>query len=483
MNAGSTGPAPGAVVDETEQAELRSLPSVEQLLQTEPLRSAAGRRPRPLAVEAARREISRAREVILGGNGGPPDVSKLASSAAAALERATHSSLAAVINATGVVVHTNLGRAPLPFEALEAIDSVASGYSNLEYELQQGARGSRQAHVDALLCELTGAEAALVVNNNAAGVLLVVAALAQGREVVISRGQLIEIGESFRIPEILEASGARLVEVGTTNRTRLADYESAIGPETAALMRVHASNFRTVGFTEEVGIGDLCELGRVRELPVIDDLGSGVLSHRDDALGALLADEPAARDSVAAGAAVVCFSGDKLLGGPQAGLLVGRRDAIARLRRHPLARALRIDKLALAALEATLRLHREPEGAKRDIPVLQMLAAGEEELAARAEALHVAVAEQAGEAAELRIIRSAARAGGGSLPLLELDGPVLAVAPHEGGAEALHARLRLGDPPVVARVKEGVVLLDPRTISDVEVDFVVKALVAALRQG
>lgn len=468
-------------MDEAEHTELRSLPSVEQLLQTEPLRSAAGRGPRPLAVEAARREISRAREVILAGNGGPPEAAELAASAAAALERASHSTLAAVINATGVVVHTNLGRAPLAFEALEAIDSVASGYSNLEYELEQGARGSRQAHVEALLRELTGAEAALAVNNNAAGVLLALAALARGREVVISRGQLVEIGGSFRIPEILEASGARLAEVGTTNRTRIADYEAAIGPETAVLMRVHASNFRTVGFTEEVAIADLCELGRAHGVLVIDDLGSGVLAHRDDSLGALLSDEPAARDSVRAGAAVVFFSGDKLLGGPQAGLLVGRREAIARLRSHPLARAVRIDKLALAALDATLRLHRDPERARRDIPVLQMLSAGEDELAARAERLRAEVSDQVQEAADVQVVRAAARAGGGSLPLLELDGPVIAVSPREGGGEALHARLRLGDPPVVARVKEGAVLLDPRTISDVEVDFVVKALATALQ--
>jgi L-seryl-tRNA(Ser) seleniumtransferase len=470
-------------MDEPERAELRSLPSVEQLLQTEPLRTAAGRGPRILAVEAARREINRARENILGGNGGPPELNELAAEAAAALERATRSTLAAVVNATGVVVHTNLGRAPLAFEALEAVDSVGSGYSNLEYELEPGARGSRQAHVEGLLCELTGAEAAQAVNNNAAGVVLALAALAHGREVVISRGQLVEIGGSFRIPEILEASGARLVEVGTTNRTRLSDYRSAIGPETAALMRVHASNFRTVGFTEEVEIDALSELGRAHAIPVIDDLGSGVLARRDDALGDLLADEPAARDSVAAGAELVCFSGDKLLGGPQAGLVVGRRDAIARLRSHPLARAVRIDKLALAALEATLRLHRDPARAARDIPVLQMLSTSEQELEARAERLRGEVVEQVRGAAEVRIVRSSARVGGGSLPLLELEGPVVAVAPVEGGADALHARLRLGDPPVVARVRDGAVLIDPRTISDVEVDFVVKALDTALLQG
>jgi L-seryl-tRNA(Ser) seleniumtransferase len=476
------------MADERERAELRALPSVEQLVQTEPLRSAAERWPRALAVEAARREIKRRREEILSGDGGPPSpqseaAAELAAGAAAALERAARPTLGPVINATGVVIHTNLGRAPLAFEALEAIDAVASGYSNLEYELADGVRGSRQAHVVSVLCELTGAEAALAVNNNAAGVLLALAALARGREVVISRGQLIEIGGSFRIPEILEQSGASLVEVGTTNRTRLGDYERAVGPETGALMRVHASNFRTVGFTEEVGIAELCELGRSLEVPVIDDLGSGVLSRREDALGALLADEPSARDSIAAGATVVCFSGDKLLGGPQAGLVVGEGEAIARLRAHPLARAVRIDKLALAALDATLRLHRDPARATRHIPVLQMLSASEEELATRADRLRAAISERAAGAADVRIARAVGRAGGGSLPLLELDGPVVSLTPRAGSAAALSAGLRLGDPPIVARVRDGAVLLDPRTISEVEMDFVVKGVGEALRGG
>ena len=274
-------------------------------------------------------------------------MAQLAANAVAVLERARRPSLVPVVNATGVVVHTNLGRAPLAFEALEAIDSVGSGYSNLEYELEEGKRGGRMAHIEALLCELTGAESAFAVNNNAAAVLLALAALARGREVVISRGQLVEIGGSFRIPEILEQSGARLVEVGTTNRTRIADYEDAIGPETAALMRVHASNFRTVGFTEEVGVRALCELGRRHGIPVLDDLGSGLLSRRDDLLGMLTADEPAARDSIAAGADAVCFSGDKLLGGPQAGLVVGKREAIARLPRSSV-RPRRADRQARA---------------------------------------------------------------------------------------------------------------------------------------
>ena len=464
-----------------DEEALRALPSVEQLLQTEPLRAAAASAPRRLVVEAARREVERCRSGILNGNGDRPNAGELAARAAAALERAVDPTLGPVINATGVVVHTNLGRAPLAFEALEAIDSVASGYSNLEYDLEQGRRGSRQAHVEALACELTGAESALAVNNNAAGVLLALAALAEGREVVISRGQLIEIGGSFRIPEILAQSGARLVEVGTTNRTRLDDYERVIGPETAAIMRVHASNFRTVGFTEDVGLGELCELGRRHGVAVIDDLGSGVLDRRDDPLDALLADEPAARESIAAGADAVCFSGDKLLGGPQAGLVVGRRETIDALRSHPLARAVRIDKLALAALDATLRLHRDPARARRDIPVLQMLSATEEELAARAERLRAGIAERSGDAAELRVTRSSGRAGGGALPLLDLEGPVVAIVPRAGGPDALHTRLRRGEPPIVARIREDAVLLDPRTISEVEIDFVVKAVAEALR--
>jgi L-seryl-tRNA(Ser) seleniumtransferase len=471
------------MADELERADLRALPSVEQLLQTEPLRSAAARGPRALVVEAARHAIENRREAILDGTGGASgatEPAQLAATAVAALERAQRPTLIPVINATGVVVHTNLGRAPLSFEALEAIDSVASGYSNLEYDLDEGARGGRMAHIEALLCDLTGAEAAIAVNNNAAGVLLALAALARGREVVISRGQLIEIGGSFRIPEILEQSGATLVEVGTTNRTRLADYEQAIGAETAVLMRVHASNFRTVGFTEEVAIAELARLAGEHGIPVIDDLGSGLLMRRQDVLGVLLDDEPAARDSVAAGADVVCFSGDKLLGGPQAGLVVGKSEAIARLRSHPFARAVRIDKLALAALDATLRLHREPDRAVRDIPVLQMLAASEQELAARADRLRSAIAERAGGTADTRVVRASGRAGGGSLPLLELDGPVVAVTPRAGGVERLRARLRAGDPPIVTRVRDDAVLLDPRTISEVEIDFVVKGVGEAL---
>ena len=322
-----------------QRALLRDLPAVDRLA------AEVG------SVAAARAVIAERRAEILAGADDAPD---LAARARAHLEP----SLRRVLNATGVVVHTNLGRAPLPDAAREAVVR-AAGASNLEYDLGTGARGSRQDHVEGLLRELTGAEAALAVNNGAAAVLLAVAAL--GREVIVSRGQLVEIGGAFRIPEVIEQAGARLVEVGTTNRTRLRDYVRAEGD---VILRAHPSNFRVVGFTEEVGIEDLCGLG----LPVIDDIGSGNLLDLE-----VLAGEPPVKRSVAAGAAVVCFSGDKLLGGPQAGLMVGTRDAIAACRRHPLARALRIDKLSLAALEATLALYREPARALAEIPVLRML--------------------------------------------------------------------------------------------------------------
>jgi L-seryl-tRNA(Ser) seleniumtransferase len=457
----------------------RALPSVEQLLQTEPLRSAAGQAARAVAVKTAQDEIERVRAGLDAGNG-VPGISELAAAAAHQLERSAASSLGPVINATGVIVHTNLGRAPLAAEALEAIVSVGRGYSNLEYDLDKGTRGSRHAHVESLLCELTGAEAAFAVNNNAAGVLLALGALALDREVVISRGQLVEIGGSFRIPDILAASGARLVEVGTTNRTRLDDYTRAVRPETAALMRVHCSNFRTVGFTEEVEIEELCALGEDCGLPVIDDLGSGLLTHQTE-IDAMLADEPPARRSVAAGAAVVCFSGDKLLGGPQAGIVVGRQAAIERMRTHPLARAVRLDKLSLAALEATLHLHREPARAARHIPVLAMLSASEQELSERAGRLRDALSAAAGTLAGVEVERATGRVGGGTLPLLELEGPVVAVRPRTGGVDRLQARLRSQRPPIVARAHERALLLDPRTMSDGDLAPVADGVAAALR--
>jgi L-seryl-tRNA(Ser) seleniumtransferase len=457
------------------ERRLRALPSVEQLLTSEPLRSAAAGAPHALALAAARNAVEQARNEIKRGNGMLPSAA-IALAAANELERSLRPSLRPVVNATGVVVHTNLGRAPLPAEALRAIERAAS-YSNLELELERGTRGSRHAHVERLIVELTGAEAGFAVNNNAAAVLLALAALAPEREVVISRGQLIEIGGSFRIPDILGASGARLVEVGTTNRTRRSDYEDAIGPLTAALMRVHSSNFRTVGFTEEVPIEELCAIARERGLRVIDDLGSGVLGEGDAIAG--LSDEPSARHSLEAGADIVCFSGDKLLGGPQAGLIAGSSQAVELLRSHPMARALRIDKLSLAALEATLRIHLDPARAVSALPVLRMLSAPESELAARAERLRDSVAPAADGLAEIEITRASGRVGGGALPLLELEGPVVSV--RTGALAELQAELRRHDPPVIARQHEHALLLDPRTMSDEEAEVAAAALAAALR--
>jgi L-seryl-tRNA(Ser) seleniumtransferase len=434
---------------------LRSLPSVEELAASlEGVPHAAG-------VRAARAVIGEARSRVLGG--GEAGDLDAAARAAAAADGAPH--LRRVVNATGVIVHTNLGRAPLAAAAREAVAAAAVGYSNLEYDVDAGERGSRQSHVSRLLCELTGAEAAVVVNNCAGAVLLAAAALAGGRELIVSRGQLVEIGGSFRVPDVVAQSGARLVEVGTTNRTRLADYRAAITPETGAVMRAHQSNFRTVGFVEEPSIEELCSLG----VPVIDDVGSGALA---DGVPEL-ADEPAVRRSVEAGAAVVCFSGDKLLGGPQAGLMAGTADAIEACRKHPLARALRIDKLSLAALEATLRLYRDPKDALEAVPVLRMLVAGEPELQARAEAMAAAIGPA-------RVIRASAKVGGGALPLLELEGPVCAVDPGEHGAGELARRLRASDPPVVGRTREGWLLLDPRTLTDDEARIAAAAVAAAL---
>jgi L-seryl-tRNA(Ser) seleniumtransferase len=402
---------------------LRALPSVDRL-----------------ATSVARAELAERREELLAGAQDDPDL------VSRARER-LRPSLRRVLNATGVVVHTNLGRAPLAAAARAAVAAAAEGYSNLELDLAGGERGSRHAHVDSILREVTGAEAAMAVNNGAAAVFLAAAALAgPGREIVVSRGQLIEIGGGFRIPEVVAQAGARLVEVGTTNRTRLGDYAAALGQDTGAILRAHPSNFRTLGFTEEVEIEALCGLG----VAVIDDVGSGVLA--DDV--ELLADEPAVRRSLHAGAAVVCFSGDKLLGGPQAGVMVGAAEAIDACRRHPLARALRIDKLSLAALQATLALYRDPELARAELPVLAMLETPAATLEARARRLAQACGGE--------VVASTAKVGGGALPLLELPGPAVALD------VALAAPLRAGEPPVVGRISDGRLLLDVRTLTDEE---------------
>jgi L-seryl-tRNA(Ser) seleniumtransferase len=424
--------------------ELRDLPSVDELARE------AGD---PLAMDAARAVIDRAREELQAG----VDPGDLTARLQEELADTRQARLQGVLNATGVVVHTNLGRAPLAAEAIQRVLEVARGYSNLEYDLAEGVRGSRQDHVARILRRLTGAEAALVVNNNAAAVLLALAALAEGREVVVSRGELIEIGDGFRIPDVLARSGARLVEVGTTNRTRAADYERAIGPETALLLRVHQSNFRVVGFEERPRLEEVAAVARLHDLQLVDDLGSGHVSASNRLL--LGQEEPTARESLAAGADLVCFSGDKLLGGPQAGIVLGRADLVERLRRHPLQRALRIDKLSLAALEGTLLLQLE---APERIPVLRMLTQKPAEVRERAERLAAATG---GEVEE-----TVGRVGGGALPLAELPSFACALE------ESLAAPLRAGEPPVIGVVRDGRLLLDCLTMTDEEAELTAAAV-------
>jgi L-seryl-tRNA(Ser) seleniumtransferase len=418
--------------------ELRNLPSVDEL---------ARGVDDPLAVDAARTVLERAREEIRAG----ADPGDLEQRMRDELVKARAPSLRRVLNATGVIVHTNLGRAPLAREALAQVVEAARGYSNLELDLHDGVRGSRQDHVAPILRRLTGAEAAIVVNNNAAAMLLALAALAEHREVIVSRGELIEIGDGFRIPDVLTRSGARLVEVGTTNRTRAADYEAAVSPGTALLLRVHQSNFRVVGFTEQPRLEELAAVARRHGLPLLDDLGSGVLTE--------LPGEPSARESLAAGADLVCFSGDKLLGGPQAGIVVGRAELVERLRRHPLHRAVRADKLTLAALEGTLRVYLD---APERIPVLRMLEEDVEVVRARAERLASLV--------DGTVEETVGRVGGGALPLAELPSFACAVE------ESLAGLLRGSEPPVVGIVRDGRLLLDCRTLGDDEIDEVVAAV-------
>lgn len=463
---------------------LRQLPSVDEVLATQRIRNLLAAQPRWAVLAAIREVLADSRRRVLAGEVTPEAARALVDSASieAAVEgaaaRKAGSSLRPVVNASGVVLHTNLGRAPLAESALAAIRSAAQGYSTLEFDLTAGARGSRQVHVEHLLCALTGAEAAFVVNNNAAAVFLGINTLANGREVVISRGELVEIGDSFRIPDVMTGAGGRLREVGTTNRTHLRDYEAAIGPETALILKVHRSNFQLLGFTAEVETADLVALGKRRGLPTMEDLGSGALLDLS-VLG--FRREPLAADALRAGMDLVTFSGDKLLGGPQAGIVVGRRDLVGRLRRNPLARAVRIDKLCLAGLEATLRLSREPERAWREIPILAMLALPAAAIGARAEAL-AEFLQVAAPAVSCVVEDGLSEVGGGALPLQAVPTRLLALRGSET-ASALEERLRRGDPPILVRVRDDRVLVDLRTVAPSEEASLREALVTALRAG
>ncbi len=453
------------------QDELRRLPSVDSILQREELREAVGEKGRRVVVESVRLVLEDARRDIARGQPCPRLPTLLARVLKDVEARATPT-LRKVINASGVIIHTNLGRAPLSEETITAMELAAAGYSNLEYELDTGQRGSRYTHAEELLCYLTGAGGGLLVNNNAGAVLLVLTALARGTEVIISRGQLIEIGGGFRIPEVMAQSGARLVEVGTTNRTRVEDYEEAIAEDTELLMRVHHSNFKVVGFTEEPTLQELVDLAQQHGLLVVDDLGSGTLL---DTAPFGLAHEPTVQESVEQGADLVCFSGDKLLGGPQAGIVVGRADLIASLRRHPLARALRVDKTTIAGVQATL-LHYLKEEAVEKLPVWQMISSSLEDIERRAESWAERLG-QLGIGAE--VVPGFSTVGGGSLPGETL--PTRLVALQIPSPDQLAHRLRTGEPPIVGRIEGGRLLLDPRTVLLGEEHELVSALELAVQ--
>ncbi len=434
--------------------ELRQLPSVDRLLQERAVAELVEQWGHDLVVEAARQVVDQARQSILAGETCPA-AEVLAGSVGIQLAARLRPTLRPAINATGVIVHTNLGRAPLSTQARAAMDAVALGYSNLEYDLEAGRRGSRYVHAEELLCQLTGAEAALVVNNNAAALLLILMALARGREVIISRGQLVEIGGGFRIPDVMRQSGATLVEVGTTNRTYLRDYEDAINENTAAVMRVHRSNFRLMGFVHEPSLAEMATLATDRSLLLFDDLGSGTLLDTEP-YG--LAHEPTIQESVWAGASLISCSGDKLLGGPQAGVILGHSDLITQLKRFPLTRALRVDKTTLAGLQATLRHYLLGEAAEK-VPVWRMISQADQALLSRARAW---VDELQRLKVEAKIVPGHSAVGGGSLPGETL--PTHLVALVTVYPDAVAERLRTGEPPVITRIQDDRLVLDPRTV-------------------
>ena len=449
------------------RARLRAIPSVNELLAEWPVVKAAGETCDAVVHAAVTAELDEERAVIRAG-AAPRSKRELASAIEWRAHRSALPSLRPAVNATGVVIHTNLGRAPLAESAAKAVAEVARGYSTLEYSVDTCSRGSRKEHAAQLIRSLTGAEDALVVNNNAAAVLLVLATHAAGKEVIVSRGELVEIGGSFRIPDVMEASGAKLVEVGATNRTHLSDYERAITPDTAMILKVHPSNYRIEGFHEEVGSRELAALAHKHGLLFYEDQGSGALLP-DDIL--VRGGEETTPASVLAGLDLVSCSGDKLLGGPQAGIVVGRKDYIDRLKKHPLARALRLDKMTLAALEATLRLYLDPEDALRRIPTLRMLTEDVETVRERAEALMAALAERVTPGqAHLEIVEETGRAGGGSLPMCDIPTFCVRMRFEAGNAQGCEEHLqRNRDAPVIGRIKRECVLFDARTITEEDI--------------
>jgi L-seryl-tRNA(Ser) seleniumtransferase len=461
---------------------LRYLPAVDELLRQKAISDAVETYPRTLVVRAIRNVLDRNRQAILKGEVALEpeefDQANLVNEIFEELEHLASFTLRRVVNGTGIIIHTNLGRSLLCQDALDRLQLIGSGYSNLEYDLAAGKRGSRYVHAEAILCEITGAEGALVVNNNAGAVVLVLNTLAQGREVVVSRGQLVEIGGSFRVPDIMARSGALLREVGCTNRTHPNDYEGAIGPETALLLDVHASNYQIIGFTAEVGLGELVELGRRHAVPVMQDLGSGCFV---DLTRFGLQGEPLVQDSVRSGADVITFSGDKLLGGTQAGIILGRKELIARLKKNPLTRALRVDKLTLAALEATLRLYRDEDTAIQAIPTLRMIATDLKTLEDRARGLVEALRANMAESIGVEIMDGSSMVGGGALPVQNLPTKLVAMSSKEMSAARLEVRFRGYVNPIIGRVEQELFLLDVRTLQPGDEEIITAAAISLSR--
>ncbi len=468
------------------QKYLSRIPNVDRILAKPEMVQLENRVPKGIILEAVRRGLDHLRQRIITARN-PRDLDEsifsfenLLPHFMEEIENQVNPKLKRVINATGVVIHTNLGRSLLHEGAIEHIAQVSRHYSNLEFDLNQGKRGSRYSHVEEILCRLTGAEAALVVNNNAAAVLLVLNTLADGKEVLVSRGQLVEIGGAFRIPDVMKRSGAILREVGTTNRTHLSDYENAIGEHTALILKVHTSNFRIVGFTADVELRELAELAHSQRLPVMEDLGSGCLI---DLSKYGLDWEPTVQEAIKEGADIVTFSGDKLMGGAQAGIILGRREYIQSIKVNPLNRALRIDKLTLAGLESTLRVYLDEAKAVREIPTLRMLTYSQDELRRRALGLSRKIRKRISTGVRVVVRNDVSQVGGGAYPVQTLPTSVVALKPNVGSVHQLEKRLREGTPPIIARVSKEEVLLDVRTIGRGEESLIVEGIERGMRLG
>lgn len=457
------------------QSLFKRLPKVDELLEDAEIKKLIEENSRKIVLESIREALDSLRSDIKNGlsdEGLTNKIDNINQSIAGLIEAGKEHNLIKVINATGVVIHTNLGRSPMPSEVLREIELVSSGYSNLEYDLEKGERGERYSHLEDIIVKITGAESAMVVNNNAAAVMLILSTLANGKEVITSRGELIEIGGAFRIPDVCLQSGARLVEVGTTNKTHLSDYENAINEETSAILKVHTSNYRILGFTESIDSDELSSLKNAHDIYIIEDLGSGVLI---DLSKYGIEYEPTVQDSIKKGVDIVSFSGDKLLGGPQAGIIIGKRDIIEALKKNPLTRALRVDKFTISALEATLRLYLDEEIAIKKIPTLRMLTYTNEELYERASALKNKL-KKTGSNLRFDIIEVESEVGGGSLPLEKLPSYAVSIDSEVISTEYIEMRLRKNRVPIIVRIIKDKVILDIRTIDDGEVDIIVEAI-------